>query len=121
MSSILLIDDDNDMLAMTERWLRKEGYEVVSATSGREALEILSAKKPDLILLDYAMPDMNGPAMLSAIRADDSLSAVPVLYRTGMEDGSLDEDKEPRPDGVIPKAEGKPFLVKAVAEALAAR
>ena len=113
MNTILLIDDDEDMLAMTGRWLEKAGYSVTKATGGEEALSVLKGFKPDLILLDYAMPGMDGPATLAAIRALDELKNIPVLYRTGM-----DDDISGDADGVIPKSEGKPFLMKAVENAL---
>lgn len=117
MSHILLVDDDEDMLALTGRWLEKDGFSVDRASSGERALEILKERIPDLILLDYAMPGMDGPAVLSAIRAQDGLKEVPVYFRTGMEDGVIKEG-EVSPDGVISKSQGKPYLLKAVRDAL---
>ena len=116
MSRILLVDDDGDMLALTGRWLEKAGYEVESASSGSEALSFLENKRPDLILLDYAMPGMDGPAVLALIREKEEYNDIPVYFRTGMDD--TDIIAEQAADGVIPKSEGKPFLMKAVAEAL---
>ena len=78
MSHILLIDDDEDMLAMTGRWLEKAGYTVTKAQSGKEALEMLAVENPDLILLDYAMPGMNGPQVLRQIRSRSDCSNVKV-------------------------------------------
>ncbi len=115
MSRILLVDDDEDMLAMVERWLTKEGYEVVKAVSGPAALEALSASIPDLVLLDYMMPGMDGPAVLKEIRANEEWTNIPVLYRTGMEDTELGAGGgEARPDGIAPKSGGKPGLMKAI-------
>ncbi|MCR5789227.1 MAG: response regulator [Lachnospiraceae bacterium] len=116
MSKILLIDDDEDMLAMTGRWLEKAGYEVMRAASGKDALSLLETSVPDLILLDYAMPEMDGPAVLSAIREREALASVPVLYRTGMDE--MQEAGAPAPDGIVPKSEGKPGLLKAVSSFL---
>ncbi len=120
MSCVLVIDDDTDMLAMVSRWLERSGYEVKTASSGKEALSVLSGMKPQLILLDHRMPEMDGPAVLKAIRSDEALKDIPVLYRTGAEDidGSEGED-QPRPDGIVPKSGGKPALMKAVGEILA--
>ncbi len=118
MSKILLVDDDADMLAMVERWLVKGGYEVTKVTSGQAALDAMTAAKPDLVLLDYAMPEMDGPAVLKEIRGREDLSGVPVLYRTGMEDTSFDADGV-SPDGIVPKSEGKPALMQAIEKALA--
>ena len=115
MSKILLIDDDEDMLAMTTRWLEKAGYEVTKASSGKAALELLEGMTPDLILLDYAMPEMDGKAVLKELRQSDKNKNIPVLYRTGMDDNAIETDEaSPRPDGIVPKSEGKNFLLKSI-------
>lgn len=115
MSHILLIDDDEDMLAMAGRWLEKSGYKVTKATSGEEGLSLIKADRPDLVLLDYAMPVMDGPAVLKAIRSDEDIKDIPVLYRTGMDDPDFDsQDEQYRADGFVSKSEGRPSLIKAV-------
>lgn len=119
MSHVLIIDDDTDMLAMVSRWLARSGYEVSTAASGSEALSVLSGLKPDLILLDHRMPEMDGPAVLKAIRSDEALKDIPVLYRTGAEDIEASENEDqPKPDGIVPKSGGKPALMKAIGEIL---
>ena len=119
MSHILLIDDDEDMIALTGRWLEKAGYRVSKATSGKEALDRIAEEKPDLVLLDYAMPDMNGPAVLAEIRSHTDCREIPVLYRTGLEDtDAANAEGDYRADGIVSKSEGKPALMKAVAEVL---
>ena len=120
MSHVLIVDDDTDMLAMVSRWLQKSGYEVSTAASGKEALSVLSGSKPDLILLDHRMPEMDGPAVLKAIRSDEALKDIPVLYRTGADDIDESEyEEQAKPDGIVPKSGGKPALMKAVGEILA--
>ncbi len=114
MSVILLIDDDEDMLAMTGRWLEKAGHAVKKVTSGKDALAYLQGEKPDLILLDYAMPEMDGPAVLKAVRSDESNKNIPILYRTGMDDTGAEDGGDIRPDGVVSKSEGKPGLMRAI-------
>ena len=116
MKRILLIDDDEDMLAMTGRWLEKGGYEVMKAVSGKDALDMIAVKRPDLILLDYAMPEMDGPAVLAAIRSNEETKDIPVVYRTGMDDADVSGQGDYRPDGVVSKSEGRPSLMKAVEE-----
>ena len=119
MSNILLVDDDEDMIRLTANWLKRAGHEVFTATSGQEALDFLSAAKPDLIVLDYAMPGMDGPATLEAIKASESTKNIPVLFRTGMEDGSINDVMEKlSPAGVVPKSEGKSSLLNAVSDIL---
>ncbi len=119
MSHILLIDDDTDMLAITGRWLEKAGYRVSKAASGQEALEFMTKEKPDLILLDYAMPGMSGPDVLKEIRTRSDICDVRVLYRTGLEDaGAATSEGEYKADGVVSKSEGKPALMKAVESVL---
>jgi CheY-like chemotaxis protein len=116
MNRILLIDDDEDMLMMTGRWLEKAGYDVTKVSSGKEALEKIKQVNPDLVLLDYAMPEMDGPAVLSAIRSDDELKGLKVFFRTGMDDNDMDNGLEP--DGIIPKSKGKPELLRVIKENL---
>ena len=120
MSRILLIDDDKDMLMLTARWFTKAGHEVTTAASGKEALLLLKSETPDLILLDYAMPEMDGPATLEAIRAEEALKDIPVIFRTGKDDESLSDITDRlHPAGVVSKADGKPQLMKAVEAILA--
>ena len=119
MSRVLLIDDDSDMLMLTAHWFKKAGHEVTTATSGQEALDILKSQVPDIIVLDYAMPEMDGPATFEAIRSIEAVRDVPVLFRTGKEDESLSDVVDRlHPAGVVSKAEGKPQLMKAVTDIL---
>ncbi len=116
MSRILLVDDDEDMMRLTGNWLKKAGHDVSMAASGQEALDWLGANDADLILLDYAMPGMDGPETFKAIKAVEKLKDIPVLFRTGMDDGDSAEIMGSlNPDGVVPKSEGKGTLMKAVA------
>ncbi len=130
MSLILLVDDDTDMLMLTQRWLQKAGYEVITASSGEKALEtlgvspdnaVLSSKAsvPDLMLLDYAMPGMDGPAVYKAIKANGPTQQVPVIFRTGVDDAQSESVLNTlNPEGVVSKSEGKPALLSAVAKFL---
>lgn len=115
MSRILLIDDDTDMLRLTARWLTKAGYEVDTAASGEDAPGLISQNRPQLIILDYMMPKMDGPATLAAIRNDPSNTAVPVIFRTGKEDAAMDIPGDCR---VVQKSGGKGALLTAVSDAL---
>ena len=119
MAVILLVDDDEDILAMSGRWLEKAGYEVIKAVSGKAALSVLSDKKVDLVLLDYTMPEMNGAETLQKIREDDRLKELPVIIRTGAQDEEIENEIAGlNPKKILPKAEGKAAFLEAVAEAL---
>lgn len=114
---ILLVDDDEDMLMMTGRWLKKAGYDVKSASSGREAIECIKEDIPDLVLLDFSMPDMDGIATLSAIRSTDGISGTPVIFLTGMEeDETSAAAKELNPQGFISKSKGKQTILSALSD-----
>ena len=79
MKTILIVEDDlsiQDTLQMILEW---EGYRVVTAENGQEALEVLKSELPCLILLDLSMPIMNGFEFLEAQRSEDRIAAIPVL------------------------------------------
>ena len=83
--TILLVDDDAVMIRTLREGL-STSYKVLPANSGANALKILSRAKPDLILLDYEMPEMNGPQVLEALRANDETAKVPVMFLTAKSD-----------------------------------
>ena len=119
MAKILIVDDDEDMIALSARWLEKAGYEVIKATSGKEALELLNTDNIDLILLDYAMPDMEGHEVLRAIRQNEKTSSTPVIIRTGMDDTEIESQLSGlNPQLILPKSEGKAALLQAVSNVL---
>ena len=122
MSHVLLVDDDEDMVRMTERWFKKDGYEVETALSGQEALVSLAVRKPDLIVLDYAMPGMDGCQTFQAIRGEEAFRDIPVIFRTGNDDeGVAGIMEQLGPDGVVPKSEGRASLMQAAAGILNGR
>ena len=76
---ILVVDDEPPIVRLVKAKLRVDGYEVLTASAGEEALEILSQESPDLVVLDVMMPDMDGFETLRRIR---QLSNVPVVMLT---------------------------------------
>jgi CheY-like chemotaxis protein len=82
MSKIMIVDDEPDILLLVERILQKEGHDVIKAVNGLEALEKLAEKKPDLILLDIMMPNIDGWETLRRIREQKGLKDVPVSMLT---------------------------------------
>ncbi len=81
MEKILIIDDDKDLCFVLKRFLSKHGFEVIEATSGRMALEILEGLEPDLILCDFRLEDMSGSSILKKIK--EKYPSVPVIIITG--------------------------------------
>ncbi len=91
MATIMLVDDEPDILYLVSKMLEKEGYEVVTARSGDEALEKLKGVKPDLMLLDVMMPGLNGWETAKRIRSDPAFKSLPVAMLTVK---SSEEDME---------------------------
>src|SRR3954470_24113206 len=81
MEKILIIDDDKDLCFVLKRFLSKHGFEVLEATTGRAALEILDSVDPDLILCDFRLEDMSGSSILKKIKEKNP--SVPVIIITG--------------------------------------
>jgi CheY-like chemotaxis protein len=79
MPTVLVIDDDLDIVDSIRDVLEDEGYTVIAANDGREALERLASIKPELILLDLAMPHMDGGSFREAQRKDPSLASIPTV------------------------------------------
>ena len=79
---ILMIEDDEEMIALGELILAKESFEVLSATNGAVGLDLLRDNAVDLILLDIMMDEMDGWQVLEAIKADPQLASIPVIMLT---------------------------------------
>jgi CheY-like chemotaxis protein len=80
--TILLIDDEADLLIAWALLLELEGFHVVTATSGRDGLDIARQLQPALIVTDLMMPGIDGAQVCRFVRADPELSAVPVILWT---------------------------------------
>ena len=104
---ILVVDDDQNMLQLLYTFLR-DSYRVTTATNGQEALDMIREKRPDLVLLDYLMPGMNGIETLEVIRNDEELKDLPVFFLTGVSDtNKISECLKLDPIGYILKPIGK--------------
>ncbi len=82
----ILVIDDATIIHKTIKGYLDSRYEVATAISGKIALRFLNAKEVSLILLDYEMPEMNGPAVLEELRKDPYLATIPVVFLTGIND-----------------------------------
>lgn len=76
---ILIVDDSEDVAKIVQRFLRFAGHEAVAVHSGVAALEFLQDRRPDLIILDVNMPEMDGIEVLQAIKRDATVSQIPVI------------------------------------------
>jgi CheY-like chemotaxis protein len=82
MTTILIVDDYQVTLRVLSTQLRKNGYDVLTAGSAREALECLAENPIDLAILDIAMPEIDGLMLLRQLRADARYQALPVIMLT---------------------------------------
>lgn len=83
--SILVIDDDSDMRELVRMHLRDAGYDVVVAEDAVEAGHRLAERLPDLIVADFKMPYMSGVDFVRAVRADETIPDLPVIFITAIE------------------------------------
>lgn len=88
---ILVVDDEEEILEMLELRLKAKGYDVLSFHSAREALGLLDKKKPDLILLDLLMPEMDGWEFCKALRLKVAHQDTPVIVLTASQGLDLEE------------------------------
>ena len=83
---ILIVDDDPDIRALANLALTQDGHEVVEASNGQEAIALIDASPPDLVLLDLLMPRKSGLEVLKILRSRPATAALPVVVLTGMDD-----------------------------------
>ncbi len=81
-AKILLVDDDPDFVEATKVVLESRPYEVITAFSGEEGLKKAREEKPDLVLLDIIMPDIDGFQVCQQLKKDPQLSQIPVIMIT---------------------------------------
>jgi len=77
---LLLIDDDPNLILLVKDYLEFRGYEVITGENGREALEILEQDIPDMIICDVMMPEMDGYAVLKAVKRNPALAGKPFVF-----------------------------------------
>jgi CheY-like chemotaxis protein len=80
--TIMVVDDNPDIITIVRTILEGKGFNVLSASSGAECLEALKRQKPDLIVLDIMMPEMDGLEVLTRLKAMTEFSTVPVVLLT---------------------------------------
>lgn len=117
MSLVLAVDDSPALLALLVKCLKQGGHEVVSARNGQEALEMLQAHKPHIVVTDLNMPLMSGLDFIEAARAEPEGQGVPMLLLTSETAASLHERaRRVRATGWLPKPLDGPRLLALVAD-----
>ncbi len=110
-TSLLMVDDDPDGLALLEFVVELAGATVRSATNARDALEALTTFKPDVMLLDISLPEMDGYDLLKAIRRDPAMRSVPALAVTAH---AYERDKQRAAEAGFSIHVSKPFDAEAL-------
>jgi DNA-binding response OmpR family regulator len=116
MTKILVAEDERDIRELINFTLRLNGYEVVSASDGEEALELALKEYPDLVLLDIRMPRLNGYEVCRLIKGNEATKHIPVVFLTakgqenevekGMKAGATDYILKPfSPDQLVERLE----------------
>ncbi len=82
-TKILVVDDDADTVSTMADWLGRKGYEVLTGSTGAEALARAVDDRPDLALLDVSLPDVDGIRVASRLRADKRTATLPIIFVTG--------------------------------------
>jgi CheY-like chemotaxis protein len=88
MADVLLVDDNNDTREAVAQYLKISGHHVTTCPNGRDALSALSGQTPDLVILDWRMPEMDGISFLEVIRCYLRWQSLPVILLTAYPEGN---------------------------------
>jgi CheY-like chemotaxis protein len=86
---ILVVDDEFSVAEVIQSALADAGHDVVIAVNGRQGLQRLGQKTPDLVLIDFMMPIMDGPAMLRAMKQDPAHRKIPVVVMSSLPESAV--------------------------------
>jgi|SRR5580704_4759818 CheY-like chemotaxis protein len=89
--TVLIVDDEFGILEVLESILSDAGFKVTTAVNGQDALVHLQDNVPDLVIVDYMMPLLNGAGVIEAMRANGRLSAVPVILISALPERTISE------------------------------
>ena len=91
MTKIVVVDDDRMFRKAAETTLRRQGYAVTTASDGEEALQLIRAERPDIIVLDLIMPKIQGFDVLQVLKQDSLTAAIPVIVLSSL---TQEQDKQ---------------------------
>ena len=97
MKKILIVDDEKEIRDLLKKKLEKQGFAAVTASGGQDALALCKTDKPDLVLLDIAMPEMDGYETCEKLKQDKECKDVPVVFLTA---------KDLEPEGLSDRYKG---------------
>lgn len=89
MKTILLVEDEFGIAGVLTVLLEDEGYRVLSAANGRQALSRLAEVRPDLVVTDFMMPLLDGAALGEALRADPALKDIPIIMMSAVPEAAV--------------------------------
>jgi DNA-binding response OmpR family regulator len=118
MARILMVNDEEDLLTLCQQTLEESGHAVEIVMSGRAAIESALAVRPDLLIVDWVMPDMDGQALLREWKSLPALDEVWVLAISALQDGAARAEREGA-DDFLQKPFGADDLVDAANQVLA--
>ena len=128
---ILVIDDEPHVVTYIKTLLEDNGYDTITASDGKEGLEMAKQHKPDLVCLDITMPETTGIRFYRDLKDDAELAGTPVVVVTAVSYYGKDPEpfkrflstrrQVPPPDGFIPKPIDQQLLVDTIGEILTAR
>jgi len=102
-AKILVVEDHSDSREMLTTILEDEGFSVISAEDGQSGLDLANSERPDLIITDIEMPNMNGLQMIERLRARPEFAKVPILVLTAYGLGTSDDAVRAGANGSVPK------------------
>ncbi len=79
---ILIVDDETDVLSVLEKTLSTEGYSIITADNGNDAIMSAKSNHPDLIILDILMPDIDGAEVAARLKENPETKDIPVMFQT---------------------------------------
>ncbi|MDD5424608.1 MAG: response regulator [Candidatus Omnitrophica bacterium] len=101
--TILIVDDEEDLVKVTTFRLKSLGYNVAAGVNGQEALDLIKEKRPDLVLLDLRLPVMDGRDVCKAVKANPELKDIPIVMFTASTEQISVQAKEAGADGFLVK------------------